>query len=326
MKKLKNNEKGIALMAVLWVLVILIALATEFAFSMKMEVNTTRNHKEDMESYYLSKAGFNLALAEIYPKAFFHSIHEEHGLIIGNDKPAEREGESGQEKEMGQHFDIVNRNNIELENGTVTYKIIDENGKISINSADKDTLIKLLEYSGVGEKIERSTISDSILDWIDADKNHRLNGAEDDYYQRQNPPYYAKNGRIETMDELLKIRGMTKEILYGSQDEVVAEDKKYRGVANYLTVYKIPTINPNTASKEVLRILFPLGQVTEILENKAKKGYHSNTLSSVFRIISTGKIANSSTEHTIEAVIEKIFIEEQPKIVIHFWNDNVLNL
>ena len=74
MKKHNNNEKGIALMAVLWVLVILIALATEFAFSMKMEVNTTRNHKEDMESYYLSKAGFNLALAEIYPKAFFHSI------------------------------------------------------------------------------------------------------------------------------------------------------------------------------------------------------------------------------------------------------------
>ena len=50
--------------------------------------------------------------------------------------------ESGQKKEMGQHFDIVNRNDIELENGTVTYKIIDENGKISINSADKNTLIK----------------------------------------------------------------------------------------------------------------------------------------------------------------------------------------
>ena len=335
MKKLKDNEKGIALMAVLWVLVILIALATEFAFSMKMEVNTTRNHKEDMESYYLSKAGFNLALAELFPKASFHSIHEEHGLIIGNEKPAETgtvasysemEGEFGQEKEIGQNFDIVNRNTIELESGTVTYKIIDENGKISINSADKDTLIKLLEYSGVEEKIERSTISDSILDWIDTDKNHRLNGAEDDYYQRQTPPYYSKNGRIETMDELLKIRGMTKEILYGSQDSPEAEDKKYRGIANYLTVYKIPTINPNTASKEVLRILFPPGQVTEILENKAKKGYHSNTLSSVFRIISTGKIANSPTEHTIEAVVEKIFIEEQPKIVIHFWNDNVLSL
>ena len=192
MKKLKNNEKGIALMAVLWVLVILIALATEFAFSMKMEVNTTRNHKEDMESYYLSKAGFNLALAELFPKALFHSIHEEHGLIIGNDKPAKREGESGQEKETGQHFDIVNRNDIELENGTVTYKIIDENGKISINSADKDTLIKLLEYSGVEDKIERSTISDSILDWIDADKNHRLNGAEDDYYKDKTLPIFPK--------------------------------------------------------------------------------------------------------------------------------------
>jgi type II secretory pathway component PulK len=38
MKKLKDNQRGIALMAVLWVLVLLIALATEFAFSMKTEV------------------------------------------------------------------------------------------------------------------------------------------------------------------------------------------------------------------------------------------------------------------------------------------------
>ena len=336
MKKLKNNQKGIALMAVLWILVILIALATEFAFSMKMEVNTTRNYKEDMESYYLSKAGFNLALAELFPDAIFHSIHEDHGFVIGSGKPAEtasaspssvvNEEESEGKEETSQGFDIVNRTNIELENGTITYEITDENGKISINSANKNILNKLLEYSGVDEKIERSIISDSILDWIDADKNHRLNGAEDDYYRRQNPPYYAKNGKIETMDELLKIRGMTREILYGSQDGTEAEEKKYKGIVNNLTVYKISTVNPNTATKEVLNILFAPDQVTEILENKSEKGYHSNTLSSVFRITSTGKIANSHTEHTIEAIVEKSFKNEKPKMLIHYWNDNVLNL
>ena len=59
MKKHNSNQSGIALMIVLWVLVLLMALATEFAFSMKMEVNTTRNYKEDAESYYLAKAGLN---------------------------------------------------------------------------------------------------------------------------------------------------------------------------------------------------------------------------------------------------------------------------
>ncbi len=332
-KKYKSNEKGIALMAVLWVLVILIALATEFAYSMKMEVNTTRNYKENAESYYLSKAGINLALAELFKVARFHSIHEEHGWVIGNILPTLTETQlpfttttqdRNEQKIIIQDFDIVNRTNIELKNGTVTYTIQDENGKISINSANKNTLNKLLEFSGVEDKIEQNTISDSILDWIDADKNHRLNGAEDDYYRKQNPPYFAKNGKIETFDELLKIHGMTKEILYGSKDKV-DEDKKYKGIIKHLTIYKIPTVNPNTASKEVLDILFEPEQVNKILKNIYSKGFHSNTLSNFFRIKSTGKITGSSTEHSVEVVVEKSVTDGKPKMVIHYWNDNALS-
>ena len=85
-------------------------------------------------------------------------------------------------EEKVREFDIVNRTNIELENGTITYTINDENGKISINSTSKIILNKLLAFSGVKKKIDQDTISDSILDWIDTDKNHHINGAEDDYY------------------------------------------------------------------------------------------------------------------------------------------------
>ena len=345
MKKLKDNQRGIALMAVLWVLVLLIALATEFAFSMKMEVNTTRNYKEDTESYYLSKAGLNLALAELFKEASFHSIHEEHGWITGNiiptfakneSTPSPGQGESAVEQildhdhegleEEGavQDFDIVNRTDIELENGSITYTIRDENGKISINSASKNTLDKLLQYSGVEDKIERSTISDSILDWIDTDKNHRLNGAEDDYYRTQNPSYYAKNGPIETIDELLKIRGVTEEILYGSKES--NDENEKTGIANHLTVYKISTVNPNTASEAVLNILFQSEQANKILENRNSKGFHSNTLSNFFHITSTGKITGSRTEHTVKAIVEKSISGDKVKMVIHYWNDNVLNL
>ncbi|HIE79884.1 MAG TPA: hypothetical protein EYQ03_04345, partial [Nitrospinaceae bacterium] len=121
-------------MIVLWVLVLLIALATEFAFSMKMEVNTTRNYKEDTESYYLAKAGINLALAELLKNARFHSIHEEYGWIMGKKVPVPdvSSGDSTESEEVLE-FDIVNRTDIELEHGTITYTIRDENGKISIN-------------------------------------------------------------------------------------------------------------------------------------------------------------------------------------------------
>ena len=319
MKKLKSNQSGIALMIVLWVLVLLIALATEFAFSMKMEVNTTRNYKEDTESYHLAKAGINLALAELLKTSRFHSIHDEYGWIAEKTIPATNSEGSAEE---AQEFDIVNRSDIEFENGTITYKIRDENGKISINSASKVVLNKLLEYSGMKEKLDRDTISDSILDWIDADKNHRINGAEDDYYRSQRPPYYAKNGKFETLGELLKVRGMTEEILYGSTEE----DGELKGIVQFLTIYNFSSVNPNTATEEVLNIIYPPEQVEVILNNRAVKGYHSNSISNFFRVTSTGKVQGSRTEHTLETVLEKTGSGNNARMVVHYWNDNVLDL
>jgi general secretion pathway protein K len=323
MKRLNSNQNGIAMMIVLWVLVLLIALATEFAFSMKMEVNTTRNYKEDTEGYYLAKAGLNLALAELIKNASFHSIHEEHGWIMGNPiTTPEANPNPDNETEPVQEFDIVNRTDIEMKNGTISYSIRDENGKISINSAPKATLNKLLAYSGVSEKLDQDTISDSILDWIDVNKNHRLNGAEDNYYRTKSPPYFAKNGEIETLNELLKIRGITEEILYGSPEE----DGEYKGIAQFLTIYKYASINPNTASEEVLNIIYTPEQVEKILSNRTSKGYHSNSLSTFFRVTATGKIDGSRTEHTLEAVFQKTGSGDKVNLVTHYWNDNVLDL
>jgi general secretion pathway protein K len=324
MKKLNSNQNGIALMIVLWVLVLLMALATEFAFSMKMEVNTTRNYKEDTESYYLAKAGINLALAELLKNASFHSIHDEYGWISGAGSSAKTPSTDAEEApaEGAGGFDIVNRTGIEFGNGTITYTIKDENGKISVNSSSKIILNKLLAYSGVKEKIDQDIISDSILDWIDSNKNHRLNGAEDDYYRTQSPPYLAKNGKIETLGELLKIRGITEEILYGSKEE----DGEYKGIAQFLTIYKYSSINPNTTSEEVLNILYSPEQVAEILKNRTEKGYHSNSLSTLFRVTSTGKVQGSRTEHTLETVLEKTGSGINANMITHYWNDNVLDL
>jgi general secretion pathway protein K len=209
-----------------------------------------------------------------------------------------------------------------LGNGTITYTIKDENGKISINSTSKVILNKLLAYSGVKEKLDQDIISDSILDWIDSNKNHRINGAEDDYYRTQHPPYLAKNGKIETLSELLKVRGVTEEIFYGSQEE----DGEYKGIAQFLTVYKFASINPNTTSAEVLNIIFSPEQAAEILKNRAEKGYHSNSLSTLFRVTSTGKVQGSKTEHTLETVLEKTGSGVSANMVTHYWNDNVLDL
>ena len=346
-------------MVVLWVLVLLIALATEFAFSMKMEVNTTRNFKEDVESYYLSKAGIALAMTEIMKPARFHSIHPEHGWISGTplepkedsieskdsfgnrsslrnketgDSEKDRnfagivpvdETEDSKKEQKEKEYEIIEREKIPFGNGEITYTITDENGKIAINKASRGVLLKVMKYAGVELGEERDIIVDSILDWIDQDSNHRINGAEEDYYKKENLPYTVKNGRIETLTELLKVRGMTKEIFFGSQENETGE-KNFNGLEKILTVYDASPINPNTASTEVLSVLYEPSQVQEILESRNDKGYYNHTTSTHFRINSTGSFSGGDTRHTISVVLEKPKSAQNSGLLTHYWNDNYI--
>ena len=58
-------------------------------------------------------------------------------------------------------------------------------------------------------------LADAILDFIDEDDDIRTYGAESEYYQSLPNPYSAKNGQLSTFEELLKVRGVTPELLFG---------------------------------------------------------------------------------------------------------------
>ena len=332
-----KNEKGLAFILVVWVLVLLIALGTEFAFSMRTEVNTTRNYKEDRETYFLAKAGIQLAMAELLQKASFHSITPEKGYIIGKPATSAKDQEEAQptsifsqktedsnsEETEEEIYESV-REDIPLGQGTITYEIDDENGKLNLNNVSREILVKALELNGLEQGSERDGIADSILDWIDPDDNHRLNGAENDYYLSQFPPYRAKNGPLDSLEELLRVKGMSKELLYGDTQYDEAEDKEglRPGLMRFFTVYNTPFFNPNTASLEVLKASFPTEKVQEILEAKEEKGFYGFTISSHFKIRATGKLDGSETRHTITAVLEKVGTDEKAKMLVRYWRDN----
>lgn len=298
-------------MVVLWVLVLLMALATEFAFSMKGEVNTTRNFKEDAEAYHLAKAGIHLGMAEVLLPASFHALHPDRGLVIG---PPTMKAQEEATEGAKNTYRSIEREGIPLGRGTITYSLEDENSKIPINKATRNTLVKVLTIAGVENGKKRDIIADSILDWIDANKNHRLNGAENDFYQNLTPPYFAKSAPIENLDELLKVRGINEKILYGNDKQL--------GLNQFFTVYNLKSINSNTASPEVLSVIFSESQVKLIMSTREEKGFYDNSTSDYFRIRSTGRIEGSPTNHTINTVIQKIFGKDGPKLLTHYWNDN----
>ena len=321
----RSNESGIALILVLWVMVLLIALGTEFALSMKTEVDTTRNFKEDAESYYIAKAGMNLAKAEILSDAQFHSWTGEKGYIFGPViSGISQEGKTvksntvqivkpnvTEEAKLEQELEAPEpppRSELPLGKGLIHYSIRDENGKININTASRDVLIKVLAANGLPLGSERDTIVDSILDWIDKDNRHRVNGAESDYYEGLSPAYSAKNGLLDSLGELLRIKGVTPELFYGSEDYRPKESsgaENAPGLNRMFTVQKVSQFNPNTAERAVLEIMYPENQVDEILEKKAERGWYNQSKSTHFKIEATGSFKHSPTQHTIAAIIEK---------------------
>lgn len=97
---------------------------------------------------------------------------------------------------------------------------------------------------------EIDPLLDALADWVDRDQNERPLGAEDGYYQAQDPPYSPANAPIRFEEELLLVRGMTRALLYG--------DAEHEGILPYITVAGTDArLNPNTAPLPVLLALLP---------------------------------------------------------------------
>jgi hypothetical protein len=59
-------------------------------------------------------------------------------------------------------------------------------------------------------------IADAILDFIDEDDQPRELGAESEYYSALEPPYRPKNGPLDSIEELLLVRDLPPQLLFGA--------------------------------------------------------------------------------------------------------------
>lgn len=106
----------------------------------------------------------------------------------------------------------------------------------------------------------------ALIDWMDEDSEpNGLDGAEDDYYARLPVPYRTANQSLSDVSELLLIRGFTPDVVNKLRPYVTA-------------LPSTATINVNTASPEVVRILaenMTLIGAEELARNKPADGYET---------------------------------------------------
>ena len=91
--------------------------------------------------------------------------------------------------------------------GSYRFGINDEAGKLNINTADRDALARLLSY--FPSNASPDDMAASIVDW-------RTGGTLNTYYNMLPTPYQAKIGNFETVDELLLVKDITPDVLYGN--------------------------------------------------------------------------------------------------------------
>jgi general secretion pathway protein K len=319
MQRKSPREKGIVLFMVLWVLILLSVIATEFCFTMRTEVNMVRNFKEQTEAYYIALAGLNRAVYELLRN---ESSPEKKKLLAD---------ENEETLEMAERWRMnTDIPPVPFAGGRFMVRIGNEAGKININTAG-EPLLKMMLNGFEIEAQEKSIIVDSIMDWRDENDLHRMNGAENDYYQSLPEPYDCKNGDFDTIEELLMVRGITPEIFYGGLKNMVTAFKdsgsKRGKVRRRSAKASGSKICINAASKAMLLSLpqmtedlaesiinfrkeadfKSLGEISTLLGADVYGAISSHitlTPSSYYQIESSGSIMDSSSRQGILATVE----------------------
>lgn len=209
-KHIQNTRNGFALIAVLWLIAILSLAA----------ITTLRVISFDMQ----------LAAAKIHGSRAFQLA--EMGIAIGSNPAVERDDP------LLHRFDEAN-------NEEVHVTITTEGARFNINSLvlaeDKTLLRNILIHWGL-DLDSAQALTDAFTDWVDADDEMALNGAEVESYEklgRLNQPF---NRPFYDIEEMALVVGM---------DQVEQLRPDWR---NWFTVWSGGTLDLNEADAELIAV------------------------------------------------------------------------
>jgi general secretion pathway protein K len=233
-----REDKGIALILTITIIGLIVLLSLQFSRSMRTGLYETANFDDTIRLETVAKSGFNCGLAVLFEdnpnEDSFHDIwasSKENSLISAM---------------LFDNDGMFQLEIIDLAGKIPVNRLISQDGKY--NTKEKEILTRLLSmprFNLEQDKVE--DIVDSIKDWIDKDDESTRFVAENSYYQTLDRPYSCRNAPLESLEELLLVKGITRELFYGTDD--------VSGILNYLTIHGDGKININTADPVVLKAL-----------------------------------------------------------------------
>ncbi len=240
-----DNESGVALILALVFVALLSAIVFSFMYEMEVDASFAQNQGADFQAQLAARSAAvdgMMILAEQYADML------ESGM-----PPIDSELD-GSQWAMGASFQTLN-------DATMRTSIADEYGKLNLNALltynngtqeRNDPLIDALRQFFALRSRDAYDPVDAIIDWLDYDDMdaEEPDGAENSYYTSLENPYPCKNGPMDTIEELLLIKGITAELYFGNADE----EEQQLPLSEYLTVHGdwAGRVNVNTAREEVI--------------------------------------------------------------------------
>ncbi len=193
----RNGQRGIALVLVLWLTIMLMVIASGFAFSMRSEALSARNA--------LSLAQARAAADGAIERMAFELSRPRYPTAWASDGQPRRWRDGD--------VDIVASG-------------VDESSRIDVNAAPDALLKGLVEQVGGADPEIAARIVDGILDWRDPDEAKRPNGAEEADYRQAGLPQRPPNAPFETVSEVARVLGMTPAIYTRIADSLTVNSRQ----------------------------------------------------------------------------------------------------
>jgi type II secretory pathway component PulK len=302
--RIPDPAAGVALLAVMSAVSVMLLVALAFSGSVQIETRAAIYRKEAAQAYALAVGGVQAAILEV---AYL---------------PAEEQKDEPRLWKKGQRLMRV-----PYAHGMALVEIVNEGGKLDLNVAGRKQLARLFEARGL-EKAQAAHLAAAIDHWRSpAGSDDEEFKALDEYYRDSG--YRPAHGPFASVEEVLRVRGMSRDIFYGTAEFTPKNGIRYKyGVGQDLTIHgKSSLVNVNYASEAAL---MSVSGVTEdlaksLIQERSKKPFQSPDdmvqrlgtsvpeealpfLSidegKTYSIVSVGTVNGSRVRRTVKAVVQ----------------------
>lgn len=199
--------QGSVLVGVLWCVSLLALVVIGTLHSSQLGLRVVKNQGDRVQAYYLALAGVERAKALLY-----HDAADRQGRGVNYSGQFRDAPRDFREIPLGRGTFSVLR---QTEGGATRFGISDEESRLNLNQASAEELARLPDL--------RPEIAAGLLDWRDEDDQVTLGGAEVEYYASLPRPYQPRNAPLQTLREVLMIRGV-------SPGQFLGEDANQNGL------------------------------------------------------------------------------------------------